>query len=308
MTTAHGKITVTTTKGKRKFTTGGLLEKTAQIALSQNIKAQLLKSGITDELAQKEAKKKRQEVAAISRAYYLAMLKGSMSLVSASNIAAQWDKLPHVANSKHPAYRRKDKIKLRGKGPSSGFHPKILQTQALLSDANTPSGLPTSVTISTSSVYWKRLTERYALRSPKSKMFFRKNTIIKKPDRSARFAFVKEINTIQNSAKVRSISAYYKGTVAVSALQKDGSRTAEFKISYPPLESKLDFLRKSFISGMKNISVAGDNDTSSLGSTGVDALLRAEHYRPLTRPYASAVGRQMKTLFDKLGKQRDMQG
>ena len=300
---ATGKVSVKFGKGTAKIAPKGGTGSSRQ-ALSQLIAAELKKSGITRELAEKEGMKKRQEVASMAKSYFEATVKGSLALVNNSGVAAVYDP-DSTPNPKHESFRRKDFIKrgrVRQKGSGTYFTPTIRQTRTLIRDANTPAGMVDQVTVVVTNPGgkgWKKLTERYALRSPKSKQFFHK----RESEASARRAFL--IEALKLSPKLTRTSSFYKGTVRIVPGKTEGSWVSEFRISYPALGPKFEFLRRAFLSGMSNISVVSGKDSfEELGSTGVDGILRAERYRPLMRPYSSEMGRKFKTALSQMEKKR----
>lgn len=274
------------------------LSATSKQALSHVIEATLKKKGVSVPVMEKAAAIARQRVAAVAQAYFGAAFQGSMQLVLRSNVAAQWDP-DSYANPKHSSFRRKEFVR-RGlahhKTAATFFMPNIhLQKVKLLPRPHEDLlvKLPETIQVKPEASTinqgrgWKKLTERYALRTPKSAMFFHKQTGV---DKSARLQFVQA--GVALLPKLSNISAFYKGTISFSSGTTEGSKTARFTINYPVMGPKFEFIRKAFVSGMHGTSVTVD--TGSLGSKGVDALLRAEQHRPLMRPYASEVGKLYK--------------
>jgi hypothetical protein len=279
---------------RRPASQRGLAPATMQ-ALSHRIMREVQQEVLPGQLEQ-VAKEKRLEVSHMAQAYFSAMVKGSKELVNNSGVPAEFQPAPMVENKRF--VRRKDKIKARGRYPRGNITATIRQVQPLRYPGGAKMESTPTVANVVFSVRWKKLTERYFKRKPRSTRFYYKRT----GQDSARLAFNAEVETWKS--RVQRLSSYQKAQLRKKSYDAGkGVMTIEFTVNYPTLGHRFDFLRRAFVSGMSRTSaLAGlDTDNASNG-TGPEGIVFAEHFRPMMRPYAREMGLQFKNALGKLGR------
>ena len=245
---------------------------------------ELERAGLVEDKLNRLAESAERRLSRMSGDYFIMMVKGCTELANDSTVPAQWDEDDNLKKGK----------KVKGGTSKAGYMRKT-QTSSFSAIVRYTGNFGGADRPIEYGVSWKKLTRKYAMRTPISKKFFFKRD--KQP--SARMQFLDDF--AKASKLARQPSRYAPSGVKTKynfdVNTEKSTLTATYRLRYPNL-GKFNFLRRAFLDGNKPLP-----DITNFGEG--DGFLRAESVRPLLRPFAREVGKAFLANVEKMSKELD---